>query len=87
MYIIFGTIKEVSIGPSSLMSLLTLEYTKNMPVDFVVLFCFLAGCVELIMGVLRLGLYQKDHSFKHNNVTKEGSSARGPRSMVVFRNL
>ena len=55
MYIIFGTIKEVSIGPSSLMSLLTLEYTKNMPVDFVVLFCFLAGCVELIMGVLRLG--------------------------------
>ncbi|XP_076243672.1 sodium-independent sulfate anion transporter [Calliopsis andreniformis] len=55
MYLIFGTIKEVSIGPSSLMSLLTLEYTRNMPVDFVVLFCFIAGCVELLMGVLRLG--------------------------------
>ncbi|XP_026299754.1 sodium-independent sulfate anion transporter isoform X2 [Apis mellifera] len=55
LYLFFGTIKEVSIGPSSLMSLLTLEYTRNMSVDFVVLFCFLAGCVELLMGVLRLG--------------------------------
>nr|XP_033327467.1 sodium-independent sulfate anion transporter-like [Megalopta genalis] len=55
VYIIFGTIKEVSIGPSSLMSILTLEYTRNMPVDFVVLFCFLAGCVELLMGLFRLG--------------------------------
>ncbi|XP_029041225.2 sodium-independent sulfate anion transporter-like [Osmia bicornis bicornis] len=55
IYVIFGTIKEVSIGPSSLMSLLTLEYTRNMPIDFVVLFSFLAGCVELLMGVLRLG--------------------------------
>nr|XP_003706252.1 PREDICTED: sodium-independent sulfate anion transporter-like isoform X1 [Megachile rotundata]XP_012147521.1 PREDICTED: sodium-independent sulfate anion transporter-like isoform X1 [Megachile rotundata] len=55
VYLFFGTIKEVSIGPSSLMSLLTLEYTRNLPVDFVVLFSFLAGCVELLMGVLRLG--------------------------------
>ncbi|CAK9818488.1 Sodium-independent sulfate anion transporter [Anthophora plagiata] len=55
VYFIFGTIKEVSIGPSSLMSLLTLEYTRNMPMDFVVLFCFLAGCIEFLMGVLHLG--------------------------------
>lgn len=55
LYIFFGTIKEVSIGPSSLMSLLIFEYTRNMPVDFVVLFCFLAGCIELLMGLLRLG--------------------------------
>lgn len=59
MYPIFGTIREVSIGPSSLMSLLTLEYTRNMPVDFIVIFSFLAGCVELLMGVLRLGSYRK----------------------------
>ncbi|XP_071872237.1 sodium-independent sulfate anion transporter [Bombus fervidus] len=55
VYIFLGTIKEVSIGPSSLMALLTFEYTRNMPVDFIVLFCFLAGCVELLMGLLRLG--------------------------------
>ncbi|CAL7941306.1 unnamed protein product [Xylocopa violacea] len=55
LYLLLGTIKEVSIGPSSLMSLLTLEYTRNMPVDFIVLFCFISGCVELLMGMLRLG--------------------------------
>lgn len=59
LYIIFGTVKEVSIGPSSLMSLLTLQYTRDMPQDFVILFCFLAGCVEFLMGVLHLGLYSK----------------------------
>ncbi|XP_018392216.1 PREDICTED: sodium-independent sulfate anion transporter-like [Cyphomyrmex costatus] len=55
LYIILGTTKEVSIGPSSLMSLLTLQYTRNMPQDFVILLCFLTGCVEFLMGVLNLG--------------------------------
>ncbi|XP_014476138.1 PREDICTED: sodium-independent sulfate anion transporter-like isoform X4 [Dinoponera quadriceps] len=55
LYIVFGTIKEVSIGPSSLMALITLQYTRDMPIEFVVLLCFLAGCVELLMGVLNLG--------------------------------
>ncbi|KYQ56537.1 Sodium-independent sulfate anion transporter [Trachymyrmex zeteki] len=52
LYVILGTIKEVSIGPSSLMALLTLQYTRNMPQDFVILLCFLAGCVEFLMGFL-----------------------------------
>ncbi|XP_032686334.1 sodium-independent sulfate anion transporter-like [Odontomachus brunneus] len=55
LYIIFGTIREVSIGPSSLMALVTLQYTRNMPVEFVILLCFLAGCMELLMGILNLG--------------------------------
>ncbi|XP_018347540.1 PREDICTED: sodium-independent sulfate anion transporter-like [Trachymyrmex septentrionalis] len=55
VYIILGTIKEVSIGPSSLMALLTLQYTRNLPQDFVILLCFLAGCIELLMGILNLG--------------------------------
>lgn len=58
LYSIFGTIKEVSIGPSSLMALVTLQYTRDMPIEFVVLLCFLAGCVELLMGVLNLGWYR-----------------------------
>ncbi|XP_050509947.1 sodium-independent sulfate anion transporter-like isoform X1 [Diabrotica virgifera virgifera] len=55
VYIIFGTIKEVSIGPTSLMSLLTVSYTIGKPVEYVVLLTFLAGCVELFMGLLNLG--------------------------------
>ncbi|EFN65713.1 Sodium-independent sulfate anion transporter [Camponotus floridanus] len=55
LYIFFGTIKEVSIGPSSLMALVTLQYTRDMPIDFMVLLCFLAGCVEFLMGIFNLG--------------------------------
>ncbi|KAG5324414.1 S2611 protein, partial [Acromyrmex heyeri] len=55
VYIILGTTKEVSIGPSSLMSLITLQYTRDMPQDFVILLCFLTGCVQFLMSVLNLG--------------------------------
>uniref|UniRef100_A0A1B6E3L6 STAS domain-containing protein n=2 Tax=Clastoptera arizonana TaxID=38151 RepID=A0A1B6E3L6_9HEMI len=55
VYVIFGSIKEVSIGPTSLMSLLTYEYTRNLTPDFVVVMCFLVGCVEFLMGFFRLG--------------------------------
>lgn len=55
VYVFFGTIKEVVIGPSSLMALLTYQFTHNLNVDFVVLLCFLCGIVELIMGFFHLG--------------------------------
>lgn len=55
IYVFFGTIKEVSIGPTSLMALLALSYTRDLPVDFVILLAFLSGCVEFIMGLLKLG--------------------------------
>lgn len=58
-YVFFGTIKEVSIGPTSLMAILTFSYVAGYPVEFVILLTFLAGCVELMMGLLRLGKYPK----------------------------
>lgn len=58
IYVFFGTIKEVSIGPTSLMALLSVSYTHDLPVDFIILLAFLAGCVEFIMGVMKLGEYE-----------------------------
>lgn len=55
IYVFFGTIKEVSIGPTSLMALLTLQYTVDKPPEFAIILAFLAGCVELAMGILKLG--------------------------------
>lgn len=55
IYVCFGSIREVSIGPTSLMSLLTLQYTMNKPVELVILLTFLVGVVELCMGVFKLG--------------------------------
>lgn len=55
IYTFLGTVKQVSIGPTSLMSLLTYEYTKNLPPEYVVLLTFMCGIVEMFMGLLKLG--------------------------------
>ncbi|XP_066246440.1 sodium-independent sulfate anion transporter-like isoform X2 [Euwallacea similis] len=54
-YVFLGTIKEVSIGPTSLMSLLIFSYVVGRPIEYVILLTFLAGCVELAMGLFKLG--------------------------------
>ncbi|XP_052863091.1 sodium-independent sulfate anion transporter-like [Anopheles cruzii] len=55
VYVFLGTVKEVSIGPTSLMALLTYQYTAGRPAEYVVVLAFAAGLVELAMGVGRLG--------------------------------
>ncbi|XP_055531292.1 sodium-independent sulfate anion transporter [Wyeomyia smithii] len=55
LYVIFGTVKEVSIGPTSLMALLTIQYTADKPIEYAVMLAFLAGIIELLMGVFKLG--------------------------------
>ncbi|XP_073844812.1 sodium-independent sulfate anion transporter isoform X2 [Musca autumnalis] len=55
IYVFFGTIPQVSIGPTSLMALLVLQYCSDKPVEFVIVLAFLAGLFELLMGVFQLG--------------------------------
>ncbi|XP_015436479.1 PREDICTED: sodium-independent sulfate anion transporter-like [Dufourea novaeangliae] len=54
VYIVFGTCREVNIGPTALISLLTYTYARGIP-EYATLLCFLSGCVTIILGVLRLG--------------------------------
>ncbi|BET02585.1 sodium-independent sulfate anion [Nesidiocoris tenuis] len=56
VYVVFGTVKEVVIGPSSLMSLLTLEFTYRLNVDFAILLTFLAGFLQMVIALLKLGV-------------------------------
>lgn len=55
IYVVLGTVKEVSIGPTSLMSILTVSYTYEKPVEYVIIMTFVCGCVEFLMGVFKLG--------------------------------
>ncbi|XP_050539347.1 sodium-independent sulfate anion transporter-like isoform X2 [Daktulosphaira vitifoliae] len=54
-YLFLGTVNQVSIGPTSLMALLTYEYTKNLPPIYIPLLTFICGLVEMAMGLLKLG--------------------------------
>ncbi|KAG5683856.1 hypothetical protein PVAND_013118 [Polypedilum vanderplanki] len=55
IYTLMGTVREVSIGPTSLMSIITVSYTYEKPIEYVFIMTFVCGCVEMIMGILRLG--------------------------------
>ncbi|XP_058130157.1 sodium-independent sulfate anion transporter [Anopheles ziemanni] len=58
VYALMGGCREVTIGPTALLSLMTSRHTGyggNSGPQLAILLCFLSGIVELLMAVLRLG--------------------------------
>lgn len=58
VYALLGGCREVTIGPTALLALMTSRHTGlggNSGPHLAVLLCFLAGIVELIMALLKLG--------------------------------
>ncbi|CAG9786111.1 unnamed protein product [Diatraea saccharalis] len=56
VYIFFGSCKDITLGPTALMALMTYQQIQNRNSDYAVLLCFLTGVVQLIMGILHLGV-------------------------------
>lgn len=56
VYVIFGSCKDITIGPTALMALMTHDYVRGRNADFAILLAFLAGCLQLLMACLRLGV-------------------------------
>ena len=54
MYLIFGSCKDVTVGPTAIMSILTAPYAEK-GVEYAVLLAFICGVVILLFGTLRLG--------------------------------
>ncbi|NWT74109.1 S2611 protein, partial [Prunella himalayana] len=54
VYCLLGTAKDVTLGPTAIMSLLVASYAFHQPA-YAVLLAFLSGCIQLAMGLLRLG--------------------------------
>uniref|UniRef100_A0A8C9F2P9 Solute carrier family 26 member 11 n=1 Tax=Pavo cristatus TaxID=9049 RepID=A0A8C9F2P9_PAVCR len=54
VYCLLGTAKDVTLGPTAIMSLLVSSYAFHDPA-YAVLLAFLSGCVQLAMGLLHLG--------------------------------
>ncbi|XP_035777855.1 sodium-independent sulfate anion transporter-like isoform X1 [Anopheles albimanus] len=54
VYIVFGSCKDVPMGPTAIASLLTFQ-TAGGSVGKSILLCFLSGLVELLMGIFGLG--------------------------------
>ncbi|XP_046823111.1 sodium-independent sulfate anion transporter-like isoform X2 [Vespa crabro] len=56
VYVIFGSCKDITIGPTALMALMTHEYVQGRSPDFAILLAFLTGCLQLLMACLHLGV-------------------------------
>ncbi|XP_022209395.2 sodium-independent sulfate anion transporter [Drosophila obscura] len=55
IYMVFGSIDKVIIGPTSLVALVSVQFTVGRPIEFAFLLTFFSGIVQIIMGALRLG--------------------------------
>ncbi|KAJ6658512.1 hypothetical protein lerEdw1_020067 [Lerista edwardsae] len=54
IYCLLGTSKDVTLGPTAIMSLLVSSYAFHDPV-YAILLSFLSGCIQVVMGLLHLG--------------------------------
>eukprot|EP00095_Tigriopus_kingsejongensis_P008885 maker-scaffold566_size135349-snap-gene-0.23 protein:Tk08885 transcript:maker-scaffold566_size135349-snap-gene-0.23-mRNA-1 annotation:"sodium-independent sulfate anion transporter" len=54
IYCVFGSSKDITIGPTAIMALMTAEHANKGP-DFAVLLAFLSGIIILALGALQLG--------------------------------
>lgn len=57
VYVFFGSCKDITIGPTALMAIMTHKYVQDKSADFAVLLAFLSGCLQLVMACLHLGMY------------------------------
>ncbi|CRL03807.1 CLUMA_CG016206, isoform A [Clunio marinus] len=55
VYTIFGSCKDITIGPTSLLALLIRSTVDNLNVDFAILITFLSGCIIFTLGLFNLG--------------------------------
>ncbi|XP_033211219.1 sodium-independent sulfate anion transporter-like isoform X2 [Belonocnema kinseyi] len=55
VYLVFGSSKDITVGPTAIMALLAQPYVKSIGEDIAVFLCFLSGCVITTMGIFHLG--------------------------------
>lgn len=55
VYVFFGSCKDITVGPTALLSILTYTIVANLNADSAVLMTFLTGCFILVLGLLNLG--------------------------------
>lgn len=58
MYMIFGGCKDVTLGPTAIMALMTFPYASLYGPTYAVLLTFLSGIIILLLSLFQLGKLQ-----------------------------
>lgn len=56
IYTLLGSVSQITMGPTAVMALMTQEYVQKGGAAYAVVLAFLAGCFELLAGLLNLGI-------------------------------
>jgi len=76
VYVLFGTSKDVNIGPTAVMSLMTATFARG-SVTLAIVLSFCCGVLQIILGLLHIG--KKSFSCPNNYaLVSEGCK------MVIF---
>ncbi|KAB0793487.1 hypothetical protein PPYR_13107 [Photinus pyralis] len=63
VYFIFGTCKDVNIGPTAIMALMVQPHVEKLGPDMAVLITFLSGAIIFVLGLLHLGFLVEFFSY------------------------
>lgn len=55
VYALLGSVRQITVGPTAVMAIMTHEYTLKGGAPYAIVLSFLAGCLELMAGLLNLG--------------------------------
>ncbi|KAL1495016.1 hypothetical protein ABEB36_010506 [Hypothenemus hampei] len=55
VYILFGSCKDVPMGPTAISALLTFQAIQGLGAEHAILLCFFTGVIQLLMGLFGLG--------------------------------
>lgn len=55
VYMFLGSCKDITIGPTAIMSIMTHEYSVDQNPDYAILLCFLSGLIIFTAGICNLG--------------------------------
>ncbi|CAG0917739.1 unnamed protein product [Notodromas monacha] len=55
VYAVFGSVKDVTIGPTAILSLMTNKYVTDHGPEYAVILCFSTGVIVLVFGLMNLG--------------------------------
>nr|CAD7589968.1 unnamed protein product [Timema genevievae] len=54
-YVLLGSCKDITIGPTAILALMTKTFVTSHGPDFAVLLAFLSGCIIFLLGLFRMG--------------------------------
>ena len=73
MYAIFGTCKEVTVGPTAVNALMTYNYVGSLntnTIEAALTLGFFSGLIEIGTGILNLGIFYSIEQVCHASIQK-----------------